>query len=149
MKFKFRFDSVMKHRKVLEDVAQREFQEAFSELKKQLLKLEEMNQQVHQAHQSAYQFQTEGGIQAPALSQVFDVLKRQDIRIERQQHKVQECEKQVEDLREILRQKAIDYKIIESLKEKNLADFNRQLLRTLNQMFLLILYNWAVSVNSQ
>ena len=126
MKFKFPFHNVMKHRKTLEDIAQRDFQESFSNLIAENEKLKKMHDLVSDARQSAFKFQTDGGKSAPALSQVHEFLKNQDIRIERQQKKVQECEKQVEDLREILRQKAIDYKIIESLKSRKLLEFKKE-----------------------
>lgn len=126
MKFNFRFESVLKHRKVLEDLAQREFQEVNSRLQNEIQKLHEMHEASSKAQSVAFQRQSAGGQAGPALSQVNEFLKGQDIRIERQRLKVQEIEKQVEEMREILRQKAIDYKIIESLKEKKKEDFKKE-----------------------
>jgi flagellar FliJ protein len=126
MKFKFQFENVLKHRKTLEDLAERDFHEAQSAYLAEVAKLENLHEQVKEAHQSAFRTQVKGGSAAPALSQVHEFLKLQDVRIEHQQLKVQEFEKIVENLREILRQKAIDYKIIESLKDRKAQEFRRQ-----------------------
>lgn len=125
MKFKFPFQNVLKHRKILEDLAERDFQESLSELNIQIAKLEDLKLQVRKAHVTTFERQISGGTAAPVLSQVHEFLRGQDVRIERQQQKVQECTKQVEKLREILRQKAIDYKMIESLKDKKKAEFRK------------------------
>lgn len=126
MKFKFRFDSVLRQRKILEDVAQRDFQEMNAQYLKQIEILEQMKNQVHEAHVRAFENQTRGGSQAPALGQIHEFLKLQDVRIERQQNKVQEFLQRVEELREILREKAIEYKMIEKLKEKKKAEFKKE-----------------------
>ena len=123
MKFRFPLQKVMQHRQTVEDLAERDFQEAMAELNGEIRNLEEMKNQVHMAHVRCFERQTEGGQAAPALSQVYDFLKGQDVRIERQRLKVQEIEKRVEELREILRQRAIDYKIIEELKEKQFKEY--------------------------
>lgn len=126
MKFKFQFQNVLKHRKVLEDLAQREFQEEQALYLAEVAKLERLHQEVRDAHQKAFETQVRGGSAGPALSQVHEFLKLQDVRIERQQKKVQEFESRVEKLREILQQKAIDYKMIESLKERKKEEFRKE-----------------------
>jgi flagellar FliJ protein len=123
MKFKFPLQKVMQHRKVLEDLAQRDFQEAHSELLKHQEILNGLLEAVTNARNTAFHHQSEGGKASPVLVQVHDFLKGQDIRIERQKERVKECESRVENLREILRQQAIDYKIIEELKDRQLVDF--------------------------
>lgn len=124
MKFRFPFQNVLKHRKILEDLAQRDFQEALHVLNQEIEKLNQMKMQVDQARTEAFQRQTTGGLATPGLRQIDEFLRGQDIRIERQQAKIQELEKKVEDLREILRVKAVDYKIIESLRDKKKTEFN-------------------------
>lgn len=123
MKFKFAFETVLKHRKILEDLAQRDFQEALSRLNDEKNKLEQMREEIYIARDRAFEKSQQGGKTSPFLSQVDEFMKGQDIRIENQQLKIQECEKIVEELREILRQKAIDYKIIEGLKDKKRDEF--------------------------
>ena len=122
-KFKFPFENVLRHRKTLENLAQKEFQTAMSELNQQLDLLEKMKQEKVDARKEAYAKQIAGGQAGPALGQIGDFLKLQDIRIEKHQKKIQEIEKRVEELREILRQRALDSKIIESYKDRKKDDF--------------------------
>jgi flagellar FliJ protein len=123
LKFKFPLQTVLSYRKTLENLAQRDFQEAMAILHDEQTKLSFMLEQVTQARVSAFDSQTAGGQAAPHLSQVQDFLVGQDVRIDRQRTKIKECEQTVENLREILRLKAIDYKIIEGLKERKKEEF--------------------------
>lgn len=116
--FKFPLQTVMDYRKTLENLAQRDFQEALGELYQAKGKLTDMFDQKTQAREQAFQTQIAGGTSGPALNQVDEFMKGQDLRIDLQQAKIQEIEKRVEKLQEILRAKAIDYKIIEKLKER-------------------------------
>lgn len=123
MKFKFAFQTVLRYRKTLEELAQSDYSEALAELNHQKQKLSDMIEEVALARENAFQTQVDGGKAGPALSQVHDFIKGQDIRIERQRIKIQECEAKVEELQEILRLKAIDYKIIEELRERKKEEF--------------------------
>lgn len=122
-KFRFPLQKVMQHRKTLENLAQKDFEVAQSELNAQIAILEEMDSAKTVAREQAFRRQSEGGTASPALVQVAEFLKGQDIRMERQREKIKECESLVENLREILRQKAIDYKIIEGLKDRKKQEF--------------------------
>ncbi len=122
-KFKFPLQKVMQHRKTVEDLAQRDFEEAMSEYNRQLNKLEQMEQAKKDARLHAFGDQYKAGKASPGLIQVGDFLKGQDIRIEKQKERIKECESLVEKLREILRQRAIEYKIIEELKDRQRKEF--------------------------
>jgi flagellar FliJ protein len=108
----------MNYRKTLENLAQRDMQEAMAVLYEENKKLEFMQQQIVDAREKAFRDQTKGGNTADSLMQVQEFILGQDVRIERQKTKIQECENKVEELREILRQKAIEYKIIEGLRDR-------------------------------
>ncbi len=123
MKFKFPLEKVMQHRKVLEELAQKDFEEAQSELLAQKTKLQDMQDAVVRSREEAFRRQSEGGKASPVLVQSDEFIKGQDIRMERQREKIRECESLVENLREILRQKAIDYKIIEEFKERRFQEY--------------------------
>ncbi len=84
-KFKFQFATVLKHRKILEDLAQKDFQEAQAIYFSEVAKLESMHQQKYSARINNFDHQVQGGSQVPALSQVHDFLILQDIRILRAQ----------------------------------------------------------------
>ncbi len=124
MKFKFSLQKVLEHRKTLENIAQRDFQETLVAHRKELAILENMKNQRQQGFQDRFKIQTKAGKDLPPqLQQVHEYLTGQDKRIEIQKAKVQEVENLVEKMREILRQKAISFKIIEKLKEKKFRDF--------------------------
>jgi flagellar FliJ protein len=128
MKFKFPLQKVMEHRKILEDIAQRDFQEVVVELKKNQSILNDLQDQLKFAYEQAFQIQhAKSGSTSEQLKQVHDFIMGQKIRIERQKAKIQECEKLVEDKREILREKAVDYKIIERLRDRKKTEHEQEL----------------------
>lgn len=123
MKFKFPLQNVMKHRKVLEDLAQRDYQEANAKLNEEEQKLAKLYEAVDLARQFSFKTQVQGGSAGSALSQVHEFLKGQDIRIEQQKKAIDQQRKIVEDFQEILRQRAVEYKIIEKYKDRKLEEF--------------------------
>ena len=123
-KFKFPFQNVMAYRKTVENMAQRDFQEALASLTKQQQILQKMADDVTDARESRFQQEVEGSKPMLALGQVEDFIRGQDIRMEKQRAKIQEWENRVEELREILRLKAIDYKIIEGLRDRKKEQFD-------------------------
>ncbi|MFN7825251.1 MAG: flagellar export protein FliJ [Pseudobdellovibrionaceae bacterium] len=126
-KFKFPLEKVMQHRKVIENLAQAEFQEAQSQLNLLQNELSQMRQQVTQAHLHSFETATGGRPDLSAgLNQVNQYLKGQDIRIENQLNKIKEQETVVENLREILRNAAVDHKIVESLRDKEKQGFKNE-----------------------
>jgi flagellar FliJ protein len=135
MKFRFNLEKVLQHRKTLEDVAQRDFHEAQAALNIEIEKLKKIFTDVAEARERAYRLQSEGGSTTPALAQIDEFIRMQDFRKERQQEKIKECESLVESLREILRQRAIDTKIMVELKEKKKAEFHVEQ-RKLEQKFV-------------
>ena len=125
-KFRFPLQKVVQHRKVLENIAQSDFQQAQAALNFEIEKLQQMEQQILNARDEAFKRQSEGGRAGPGLTWVHEFIKGQDIRTARQKEKIAECESLVEKLREILRQRAIDYKIVEGLKEKKRLEFKTE-----------------------
>lgn len=126
MKFKFAFEKVLKHRKTLEEVAQTEYLEALADLNQEVDKLNQLQATLEESRRFSFETQNSGGQAGSALSQVFDFQKGQDVRIERQRKVIGEHEIKVEKLQEILRLKAIDYKIIDKLKGKKKEEFRVQ-----------------------
>ena len=124
MKFKFGLQKVLEHRKTLENIAQRDFQQALQNLKAEIDLLNHMKKQKHQAfHQGMNIHIHDRRYIPPRLQQTHEFLIGQDKRIERQKAKVQEMEIEVEKYREILREKVISTKIIDKLKEKKYKAF--------------------------
>ncbi len=126
MKFKFSMQKVLETRKLRESLQQREFQEAVQFLNQENEQLQKMIDRVAQAHQRAGLLSQTGGHQGPALTQIHDFLKGQEILIHRQQQKIQETQKLVEAKRELLRQASIDYKIIDKMRERKFEEYRRE-----------------------
>lgn len=117
---------VLEHRKVVENLAQKDFQDAVAVLNEFQAKLDTMRQDVLEAQARAGSLIQAGGTQGPALTQIHEFLKGQKIRIQDQEHKVQEIEKIVEYKREILRQAALDYKIMEKVRENKFEEYKAE-----------------------
>ncbi|HEX7672684.1 MAG TPA: flagellar export protein FliJ [Bdellovibrio sp.] len=126
MKFKFPLQKVMDHRKVKESLAQKDFQDAVNILNEQQAILDKMNRDVQEAHARAGTLAQMGGAQGPALSQINDFLNGQKLRIAHQVQKVQQVEKLVEAKRELLRQAALDYKIMEKMRENKFEEYKAE-----------------------
>jgi flagellar FliJ protein len=127
MKFKFPLQKVLEHRKTLEDVAQRDFQEVFHDLKKMLIRLDEMDALMKQAHIQAYEIQMEGGTQGPALNQINDFIRNHKLMIVDQKNRITQQEDLVEQKRELLQAAAVETKIIDKFKEKKFGEFKKHL----------------------
>src|SRR5437868_12287531 len=123
MKFKFSLQKVLEHRKVLANIAQKDFQDALSALLEMQKKLRHMESQSDDARVNAFQLQRDGGAAGPALEQISDFLNNQKILIEMQNARVAQQEKTVEEKRDLLRQAAVDTKVIATFKEKKFAEF--------------------------
>jgi flagellar FliJ protein len=123
MKFKFPLQKVLEHRKLKENLAQKDFQDVVVILNEQQALLEKMHQDVLEAQARAGSLVQAGGNQGPALSQIHEFLKGQKIRIAHQMQRIQEVEKLVEAKREILRQAALDYKIMEKMRENKFEEY--------------------------
>lgn len=123
MKFKFPLQKVLDHRKTQENLAQKDFQIAVSDLLELENKLQQMEQAVHDSHDRAGALQNQGGAQGPALSQINEFLRGQKVLMERHKIKIQEQQKVVEEKRELLKKAAVETKIISKFKEKKWEEF--------------------------
>jgi flagellar FliJ protein len=126
MKFRFALDRVLKHRKTVEDLAQRDFQLALAELHAEEDCLLFLENEKRKYYQISFEKQSQGGIQSSILGQISDFIRGQDKRIEFQKEKIKTCSAKVEELRQILLEKAKEYKIIKELKEKKRQSFVRE-----------------------
>lgn len=126
MKFKFPLQKVMDHRKVKESLAQKDFQDVVGILNEEQARLDKMNEEVQEARARMGMLSQAGGAQGPALSQIHEFLTGQKLRIAHQVAKVQQVEKLVEAKREILRQAALDYKIMEKMRENKFEAYKAE-----------------------
>lgn len=124
MKFKFPLQKVLDHRLVVQNIAQKDFQLARDHLDEQERLLQRMREDMKSAREEAGRIAVSGAAGAPGRwQQIHEFTLLQDRRIETQRAKVLEAGKLVEEKREILRQKAIDSKIMEKLKERRKEQF--------------------------
>lgn len=126
MKFKFPLQKVLEHRKVKENLAQKDFQDAMMLLTKENEILAQMEEDKSAAHNRTGVLAQQGGAQGPAFSQIHDFLRGQEIRLQRQKQKIQEIEKLVESKREILRQSVLEYKIMEKMRENKFEEYRHE-----------------------
>lgn len=129
MKFKFSLEKVLAHRKVVENLAQKDFQDALSAFSQAEKQLENMQTQIQAAQMSTMDLMQKGGNPGPALIQVEEFVRGQKILIQMHREKLQSLEKLVEDKREILRQAALDYKIIEKMRENKFEEYKQTRLK--------------------
>ena len=127
MKFKFNLQKVLEHRKVLENIVQKNFQDAIGILNELQAKLQEMETQSDEARVRAFTLQSEGGNAGAGLSQINDFLKNHKILIQMQVSKIRAQEKIVEEKRDLLRQAAVDTKVIATFKEKKFDEFKKKM----------------------
>lgn len=123
MKFKFPLQKVLDHRKTKENLAQKDFQLAMNDLVELEEQLQRMEEAVHSSHQRAGSLQNQGGAQGPALSQINEFQRGQKVLIQRQQQKIEAQQKVVEEKRELLKQAAVETKIISKFKEKKFEEY--------------------------
>lgn len=123
MKFKFPLQKVLDHRKTIENLAQKDFQLAMNDLVELEDQHRRMEEALHGSHQRAGSLQNQGGAQGPALAQINEFQRGQKVLIQRQQAKIVEQQKVVEEKRELLKQAAVETKIISKFKEKKLTEF--------------------------
>lgn len=124
MKFKFPLQKVLDHRIVVQNIAQKDFQDAQASLIEQENIFRKMIDDLREAREEAGALALNAAPDAPGRwKQIHEFTVLQDRRIEMQRAKVLEAEKLVEAKREVLRQKAIDSKMMERLKERRRQQF--------------------------
>lgn len=125
MKFKFNLERVLDHRRVIEDLAQVDFQSAVYDLTQAKTTLQKMREEIVNSRENAFEVQIGGRESAPArLQQVEVFIKGQLLRIKNQEAKIQNLHNIVESKREVLRSRATERKILERLKANKQEEFN-------------------------
>lgn len=127
MKFNFRMQKVLEHRKVQEDIAKTDFQLSLAKLNTEIEHLQSLIDQKKKARVRSFELEISSEVPNTLKNGILvgsnQFQRLQDVRIENQKILVEEIEKEVESKREILKTKAIEYKIIEKVKEKKKQQF--------------------------
>ncbi len=123
MKFKFKFQKLLDHRRALENVARREWLEAKAAVDKARAELQDMYAQIDAARMRASQIEKEGGARGGELVQIDEFISGQYIRIERHRAAMRPLIEEEERKHENLVAAARERKTIEKLLERHYEDF--------------------------
>jgi flagellar FliJ protein len=123
LKFKFNLQKVLEHRKTLENLAQKVFQEALYDLNVEIEKLNRLEIELRESYFKNQEYIDKGGVQASAWQQVHEFKLGQELKILRQKAVIQQHLQVVEQKRQELLATTKEFKIIEKLKEKKQKDF--------------------------
>jgi flagellar FliJ protein len=117
-KFKFGLDKVKTQRQIVADLAQREFVAAVAEHDAEIKKLNEMIAVKERSLANRTALIQTSSDWVNQVDQINKFLIGQDLRIKKQNLRLQESENLVESRREILRQSVSEVKILERLEQK-------------------------------
>jgi flagellar FliJ protein len=117
-KFKFGLDKVKTQRQIVADLAQREFVSAVAEQDAEIKKLNDMIAVKERSLADRAKLIQTSSEWVNQVDQINKFLIGQDLRIKKQNLRLQECENLVESRREILRQSVSEVKILERLEQK-------------------------------
>jgi flagellar FliJ protein len=123
MKFEFVYENLLKHKKTLEEVAQRAFAEAQAHLEEMKRELNRLYEQVDDSRKRASELEKIGGEQAASISVVNEFIVGQKIRIEMQREKMRFALQAAEAKQEELIMAVREFKTLEKLKEKKWKEF--------------------------
>lgn len=119
MTFKFSFESLLKHRRRLEDEARREYLEAQARVDEKLAEIRRMYDQVDQTRQTIHSIEEMCGKgDVTRISGGHEFIQGQAIRIERERKVVRELISVAEEKQAYLVEVARETKVLEKLKEK-------------------------------
>ena len=133
MKFKFKLQSVLKHRLRLRDQAQRDHMEAKAKVDQCLGVIQDMYTQMDQARSIISQTEQFGmQSQAAVFSSSHEFIKGQEIRIERKRAEARELMAIVESKLEILIEASKEYEALKNLEKKKFEEFKKMKIKKEN-----------------
>ena len=128
MGFRFGLETVLKHRKRLEEGAQREFAEAQAAVDECLRKIEAMYNRLDEVRIEIFQAQTDGRVEKIAMVREMEhFLGGHKIRIETLRLEARRLLVIAEDKQEALVEAAREKKILVKLREKRLLEYHVRL----------------------
>jgi flagellar FliJ protein len=127
MKFKFALEKVLKHKKILEDQAKKDFSIVATKLHEQEQFLVNLETDLRTAYENKFQIQQSGGTVAAYLEFFHHYYISQKKLIENQKKIIEGLEKILEEKRLYLVQMAREHKTFIMLREKKKAEFKKEL----------------------
>lgn len=123
MRFRFRLEKLLDARRIQQEIAQKHFAEAMHDLRIQEDKLQMMLDQEKQSYQQLGQALQQGGEQTSVIQNIAIFQNGLKLSMANVRKQIEGLQSVVEEKREILREKVIEYKMIEKLKEKKYQQF--------------------------
>jgi flagellar export protein FliJ len=141
MKFNFRLKTLMKQRKVEQDVAQREYSEAQHNVTLQLTKIRSLYDESDFTRFKKQEAQKNGTVTSTDLNHMEEFIEGTKVRIKLAREEARELMAIAEEKHEILAEKAKDHKVMEKLQEKRLSEFkkakNKRMHRQLDDLMIM------------
>jgi len=126
IKFRFSYESLLEHRKLEEEVARRDFNEAFRLLEEQKEKYRKLYAMLHGAEAESFTLQgSPERVQISKLIELNDFMAGQKIKIAKQREIVINHTQIVEGKQDILINAAKETMILEKLKEKQYGAYKK------------------------
>ena len=123
MKFKFSLEALLKQNKILEDLAKKEYYEAEFKTKESLNKVEAMFLEITQNKKKISEIEMAGGNISASTVGINSYIQGLKIKIAREQEVFRELKYISDQKLEVLREKAIEHKKVDTLKAKRFAEF--------------------------
>lgn len=126
MKFRFPFQKLLEHKKLIEELKARDYAEAKYDLDQENKILNDYFSSIDRTRVSVANLVDKGGTTGEELQQLEDFIIGQKVRIERQRDVIRKKMMIVEEKQELLRQAAIERKTFETLKQKQFEKFKKE-----------------------
>jgi flagellar export protein FliJ len=126
MKFKFKLEAVKKHRKILKDLAQKDFELARLAVDQKLAQINMMYDAIDNARLMADEMHASDNVKSAPFLQIEDFILGQTVRIQMARVEVRGLMAVMEEKQEILVEKAKEHKVLEKLEEKKFAEFKKE-----------------------
>lgn len=123
MKFEFSFETLLDHRRKLEDAARREWTEAQAKVDKAKKELDELYGQIDSARERVATLEKTGGAQAGSLVSISEFISGQNVRIEKHRYMMRDLITDAEQKRDVMVEAAKETKTLQKLKEKKKAEY--------------------------
>lgn len=123
MGFKFGLEVVLKHRKALRDLAQKELNDAENRLQEHLRSINDMFREVDASRNLAAQEQAQSKIDMNRLSDLENYILSVKVKIKEARNRSRDFMQVVEEKRDALVEKAREFRSIELLKEKRKEEY--------------------------
>jgi flagellar FliJ protein len=125
--FQFRLETLLKHRRALQDIAQKDYAEAEAKVRAKLDYIKSLYAEIDQARKERSRAEAKLAFTANSLSGVEEFIALTYIKIERARKEARELMQIMEQKHAILIEKAKERKIIEKIKERKMFEYKAEL----------------------